>query len=63
MAEIAFCGWSEAERRMRLWYAFNGTDYELQDDGGERYGMLSMPILEEMPPLSGPIDKQLIAIM
>lgn len=63
MAEIALAGWSEAERRMKIFYYFNGTNYAMEEAGTEHYGMLSMPILPQMPPLSGPIDKQLIAIM
>jgi hypothetical protein len=65
LAEIGFAGWSSAENRMRLYYYFNAEDYEPKDDGGEYYGMLSMPILDpaDMPPAVGSIDKQLVAVM
>lgn len=63
IAEVVLAGWSEAERRCRVWYFFNGTGYEPQDDGGENYGLLALPGLPEMPQATGSLDKQLIAIM
>jgi hypothetical protein len=66
LAEVAFCGYSEAERRMRLFYFNNSDNYESQDDGGQYYGaVLPMSILPEdvMPKLAGPVDAQLKAVM
>lgn len=65
IAEVALLGWSEAERRMVMYYGLNRDDYALQSDNGEHYGLLSFPRLPEhdMPKPAGNVDKQLVDIM
>jgi hypothetical protein len=66
LAEVALCGWSDAERRMRLWQFLCTGRYRSQDGGGRNYGLCSRPrmldaYLPTKPGLS--VDQRLVATM
>lgn len=65
LAEVMLVGWSEAERRMRMWHCVNVDNYTTRDDQGRQYGLLPVPILPDaaLPTLEGTLDAQLVAML
>lgn len=65
MLELVLAGWSESERRMKIYEFTNYTDYEPAADNGKFYGTLGFPNLpaEYIPPASGSVDRDLVNII
>jgi hypothetical protein len=66
LVEACLAGWSETERRMRMWCWCNTEGWQPRDDdNGAQYGLVAMPRLPdtEMPPRRGSLDAQLVAVM